>query len=233
MVAGSKGGVGKTTTVLGIVDQQLALGKTILLVETDTSNPDAWRSLQADTALESSVAIEGVKMIRVKLEKSDGWVSLIDAIHENPDRLVVISTAARTNTAVERHGELLHSVLDQLNRQLITLWLINAQLDSLELLKEHMAVFPNSTTHVVRNFFFGEEEGDFELYNGSKVRTTIESGGGHSLNMPVLTKRVADAVFNERMCISQAAKKLPLGHLSALRQWTRATSVEFSKVLAS
>jgi hypothetical protein len=58
----------------------------------------------------------------------------------------------------------------------VTLWVINRQRDSLELLKEYMESLPGSTVHVVRNTYFGDQ-GKFELYNGSKMRKTVEDGG--------------------------------------------------------
>lgn len=51
----------------------------------------------------------------------------------------------------------------------MTLWVINPQRDSLELLKEYMEAVPDGSVHVVRKGYFGGEE-KFELYNDSRMR---------------------------------------------------------------
>ena len=45
MVGGGKGGVGKSTVVFSVVDFLLSKGEKIVLVETDDSNPDTYKSL--------------------------------------------------------------------------------------------------------------------------------------------------------------------------------------------
>ena len=42
-VGGCKGGVGKSMVALALVDYLLQRGEPVLLIETDTSNPDVWR----------------------------------------------------------------------------------------------------------------------------------------------------------------------------------------------
>jgi len=136
----------------------------------------------------------------------------------NPNTVVVINTAARNNDGVSAYGETLSGALTELKRKLITLWVINRQRDSLELLKEYMDAIPNTTIHVIRNGHFGEEN-KFELYNGSKVRFSVEERGGKSLNFPNLSDRVSDDINNKRMSISVALKELPSGNRAELTRW--------------
>jgi CobQ/CobB/MinD/ParA nucleotide binding domain len=218
MVTGSKGGVGKTMTVHVVIHRLRELGKKLLVVETDTSNPDVYRTLERDPEEAPGEAIDGIVMITAKLEGANGWVDLVNAIGDHPERTVVINTAARTNLAVKAYGKTLVGVLPELGRELVAFWVINRQRDSMDLLAEHLEVFGSCTTHVVRNGHAGREE-DFELYNGSKLRSRIEKAGGRSLLLPDLADRVADAIYSESCPISRALVEMPIGNRAELRRW--------------
>ena len=116
------------------------------------------------------------------------------------------------------YGETLNSTLAELKRKLVTLWVINRQRDSLELLKEYMDAIPNAAVHVVRNGHFGEEK-KFELYNGSKLRAAVEERGGQSVTFPDLADRVSDDIYSKRMSIALALKDLPIGNRAELTRW--------------
>jgi hypothetical protein len=110
------------------------------------------------------------------------------------------------------------SGLEELGSKLVALWMINRQRDSLELLKEFMDAVPKADVHVVRNGYFGEES-KFELYNGSKIRETVESRGGKSITFPDLADRVADDIYVKRLSLTAAAKTLPIGNRAELGRW--------------
>lgn len=94
----------------------------------------------------------------MNLDEADGWIQLVNLCDSNPDSVFVVNTAARNNKGVSAYGETLNSTLAELKRKLVTLWVINRQRDSLELLKEYMDAIPNAAVHVVRNGHFGEEK---------------------------------------------------------------------------
>jgi len=191
-------------------------GESVLLIETDTSNPDVWKAYQHN--LDTRV---------INLDDADGWIELVNVCEEHPDSVIVINTAARNNTGVSAYGSTINHSLAELKRTLVTLWVINRHRDSLELLKEFMDAIPNSIIHVVRNAHYGEEK-KFELYNSSKTRTTVEVRGGLSVTFPELADRVIDDINNKRMTISDASKELPIGNRAELSRWRG----EVKKVLA-
>lgn len=218
MVAGSKGGVGKSMLALISIDLLLEQGREILFIETDTSNPDVYRCLERDPEGAPGEAIDGIVMQTIKLEVSNGWVDLVNAIGTHSDRVVVINTAARTNTAVKSFGRTLWKVLPELGRKLVTLWVINRQRDAMDQLEEHLQVFSDCQTHVIRNGYFGDES-QFELYNKSKLRARIERAGGQSLVLPGLADRVADAIYSESFPISRALREMVIGNRAELSRW--------------
>ena len=207
LIGGCKGGVGKSLVAMAAVDYLQELGETVLLIESDTSNPDVWKaySESAETEL-------------VDLDGADGWIQLVDLCDSKPDSTVVISTAARNNDGVRKYAKTLDGTLADLKRKLVTLWVINRQRDSLELLKEYMEAVPSAVIHVIRNLYFGEEK-KFELYNGSNIRTTIEERGGQSLTFPDLADRVSDDLYSQRLSIAKALQELPIGSRAELSRW--------------
>ena len=209
IIGGGKGGVGKSTVSIGTIDTLLARGDTVHLIESDTSNPDVWKMYRDE--IETSL---------IDLDGANGWIELVNVCDTYPDAIVVLNTAARNNHGVKAYGATLNSTLTELQRNLITLWVINRQRDSLELLNDHMAALTCSRIHVLRNGYFGEEQ-KFELYNASKLRTQVEHAGGKSLTFPDLADRVSDDLYSKRLSINAAMQTLPLGNRAELARWRR------------
>ena len=216
IIGGSNGGVGKSMAAMALVDHLQQMGEHVLLVESDTSNPDLWKSHR-----------EQVETILINLDDGDGWIELVNVCDSHPESAVVINTAARNNSGVGKYGAILESTLKELKRKLVTLWVINRQRDSLELLKEFMDAISDGSIHVIRNGYFGDTK-KFELYNSSKLRAQIEERGGKSLTLPDLADRVSDDLYSKRMSISVAMGELPLGNRAELGRWR----AEVGKVLA-
>lgn len=207
LVGGSKGGVGKTMVSMALVDYLSARGDGIAVVECDTANPDIYK------AYKDSIQVE-----LINLDENDGWIQLVNLCEDEPNKDIIINTAARSNEGISAHGRILLHGLDELNRKLVAMWVINRQRDSVELLRRYMEAMPRSTVYVVRNGYFGTEK-QFELYNSSKVRAEVEGAGGASLMFPDLADRVADDLYSKRLSIQVAAKQLPLGNRAELQRW--------------
>lgn len=207
LIGGSKGGVGKSMVSMAMLDYLQEQGESVLLIESDTSNSDVWKTYK-----------DSVEAELVDLDDADGWIQLVNLCDSKPDSIVVINTAARNNQGVSAYGNTLNNTLTELKRDLVTLWVINRQRDSLELLKEYMDAIPDSLVHVLRNGYFGDEK-KFQLYNDSKTRSAVESRGGQSLNFPDLADRVSDDLYSKRLSIAKALKELPLGNRAELSRW--------------
>jgi len=216
---GSKGGVGKSIQSAGLIDTLLARDEKPLLVESDTSNPDVWKMYKDE-----------IKAVTLDLDDADGWIDLVNLCDQHPDHCVIVNTAARNNRGVAAYGATLNSTLAELQRELVTFWVINRQRDSLELLLEYMEALPSSQTHVVRNAYFGEER-KFELYEGSKVRKKVEDAGGLSLTFPDLADRVSDDIYSKRLSISRAMQDLPIGNRAELARWRSSVHAMLGKAI--
>lgn len=208
-ISGDKGGVGKSIVSLSLVDHFHQQDKPLLLIETDTSNPDVWRCYGKTPGIHAELIL---------LDRADGWITAVNLCAAHPDRWVIVNTAAHNNLGVAAYGATLHSALPELERELIALWVINRQRDSLELFRKFLTAFPAAQVHVLRNLHWGTEE-KFELYNASSLRQMIEERGGQSFSFPDLADRVADNLFSDRFTIARALQELPIGNRAELRRW--------------
>jgi hypothetical protein len=215
-VGGSKGGVGKSMLTMALLDYVHAKGMKTVLIECDTSNPDVYKGYKDEVTTEL-----------INLDERDGWIHLVNVCDEHRESTIVVNTAARNNQSVTKFSGTLAGGLEELQRELVSLWVINRQRDSLELLKEFMEAIPEAAVHVVRNGYFGEEK-KFELYNTSRTKEMVESRGGKSVTFPELADRVADDLYTKRLSIAAAGKTLPIGNRMELSRWRG----EVRKVLA-
>jgi hypothetical protein len=218
-VGGSKGGVGKSTIAVALLDYLLERREDVILIESDTSNPDVWKTYHSSTKAEL-----------INLDEADGWIAFVNICDTHPECPIVVNSASRNNVAVNAYGATLNSSVSELKRRLVTFWVINRQRDSLELLKEYLETMTATEVHAVRNLHWGEER-KFELYNGSKLKAQIEDRGGKSLTFPDLADRVADDLNRTRMSIAVGMKELPLGNRAELGRWRTEVSKVFANVV--
>jgi MinD-like ATPase involved in chromosome partitioning or flagellar assembly len=219
LIGGSKGGVGKSIVSMSLIDYFIDKEENILLIETDTSNPDVYKNYH-----------EEINTKLIDLEEADGWIELLNICDSNKDSVIVINTKAANNNAVKKYGENLNSSLEALGRKLIALWVINRQKDSLLLLKDFREALPNAIVHVIRNEYFGDEN-KYQLYNSGKTKIDIENQGGLSLNFPDIADSIADTLYTERLSIKKAIDTLPIGNKAELKRWKNLAKNTFDKII--
>jgi hypothetical protein len=217
MIGGSKGGVGKSFVTLALVDYLRRLDVNVALVETDTSNPDVMKAVHDE-----------IECASCDLDDVSGWMDLVNFCDAHRESVIVVNTAARSQTGVAHYGGTLANALDELARHLVVLWVINRQRDSLELLLKFGATFPRAITHVVRNSYFGASE-KFALYRESNLRKAVEAQG-QSLDFPDLADRVADELRSQRLSIRKASETMHIGERAELLRWRALFSTMFAKV---
>ena len=206
-IGGSKGGVGKSILSMLLADFLTKYkNRKIILVESDTSNPDVGKTFTHN---------DDVEVLSLSLDNADGWIELVNYSEANK-KDIVINSAARSGEAVEKFGGTLIGSLEELQRQLVSFWVINRQRDSIELLKKYMDVVPGEL-HVVRNTFYGEPQ-KFELFNNSKTKIEAEKRGA-TIDLPDLADRVTDDLYSKRLSIAKAMEEMPLGNRAELKRW--------------
>lgn len=207
MIGGGKGGVGKSTVSMALVDALLEKGEQVLLVESDDSNPDTYK------ALKNIVPCEICNM-----DTEEGYIKLGGIIEEKSKDCIVVNTAARATAGLMKHGAIIADVAKEMNRELIMLWPINRQRDSLELLNEFLSNAQGyKAIYAVLNTYFGDAR-KFLRFNESKLKTKVTG----SIEFPELNDLVADKIVDERLALSNADPKLKIAERSALRRYREA-----------
>ena len=228
--SGSKGGTGKSFFCMGLLDyltsdklnengEVLFEGENVLLIETDTDNPDVGKQYASHPK---------VKVESVLLDDASGWIRLVNLANDCEDT-VVVNSAARCTKAVAEYGETLLCSLEEIQREITTFWVINRQRDSLELLKKYMNHMTGNI-HVVRNLVWGPPD-KFELFEKSEIKKFVEERGGVVLDLPEIADRVADDLYCLRLYVEEALKTLPVGNRAELRRWRKLAWKMFSSVL--
>jgi hypothetical protein len=218
-VGGGKGGVGKSLMATATVDFLLAEGRKVHLIETDTSAPDVYKTYK-----------DICESTQVNLTEKEGWMELGNLIGGQPDNTFVVNTAAANHMGVRDFGNILSRVVEGMKRRLIVLWMIDRKRESMELLTHFLESIPGAELHVVRNMYLGTEK-KFELYNSSKLKSSIEGKGGKSLNFSDLADRVTDVMNRERWTIEKAIGELPYGDRMELERWRDECKVMLREVM--
>ena len=219
MVNGSKGGVGKSIFSMAVIHYLGKRGQKVLLIDADTANLDVGKAYG-----------KTIETRYINLDERDGWMDLVNCLAEELDHTVVINTPARSSEGVKLYGALLTESLSEIKRDLVTLWVINSQRDSLQLLKEYMDTVNTGTTHVIRNLYHGPER-KFELYNNSKIRTAVEAQG-KTLNFPEVADRISDQLHSERLTIQRVIETAPVGNRAEVNRWVKECATIFDEVVA-
>jgi hypothetical protein len=157
----------------------------------------------------------------VNLDENEGWLDLLDIVDASKDDEVVVNTAARNNEGVNRYGSMFDEKLNEFGWPFISLFLINQQRDSCEMLTEYMNVVQHGRIHVVRNRFFGLAPSLFELYDTSPLRKAVEERQGLSLYLPQLATRVTNLVQSSRLTLEKARETATLGSRAEIERWRR------------
>ena len=209
MVGGGKGGVGKSTVVFSVVDLLLSKGENVVLVESDDSNPDTYKSLS-----------KLVKSELCNLDTEEGFIKLGGIIEANKDACIVVNTAARATISIIEHGGILSDVVKELGRELVMLWPVNRQRDCIELLKSFLdGTNGYSATYVLLNTYFGVAE-KFSRFQNSKQKDRVTG----TLIFPELNDLVADKIIDNRLALSNAESVLSIAERSALRRYREAAN---------
>ena len=196
-IGGSKGGVGKSILSMLLADFLTQYRKRkIILVESDTSNPDVGKTFTHS---------DDVEVLSLSLDEADGWIELVNYC-EASDKDLVINSAARSGEAIEKFGGTLIGSLDELHRQLVSFWVINRQRDSIELLKKYMDVVPGEL-HVVRNTFYGEPQ-KFELFKSQMALSMLR--GSLKMNSRGLMRKNVSLINLSLKLSLQDLKENPL-----------------------
>jgi hypothetical protein len=196
----------------------------ILLIETDSSNPDVGRLYRRT---------EGVLLNGILLNEDDsGWMRMVDAIAKTPARHVVINSMAASNLGIQRHGSILdNNVLNgRLDVKFSVLWVINRNKDSVILLKDFLSWMKSAAVYPVLNLYFGKEEEFLFFRAAGDIQQMILERGGRSLVFPGLNDLIADRLYTDEINLEDLPLQLGLGMRTGLERWLSEVNGTFDQV---
>ena len=225
-VGGSKGGTGKSMVCMALVDyfRKTFSKDTILLFETDTSNPDVGR-LYMET---KGVITDGI----VLSEEDSGWMQLVDEIDTTKAKHIIINSMAASNTGVQAQGSLLDmNVLEgNIEVDFKALWVMNRNKDSVTLLRDFMENMKSAVVYPVINLYFGKEE-DFTFYRSSEdLHEAVSVRGGRQITFPNLNDLIADKLYTDEINLEALPKQLRLGMRTGLERWLKLVKETFDGI---
>lgn len=240
VIGGGKGGVGKSIGTQAVVDTILYRGETpadpdsVLVVETDTSNPDVSK-VYAKIAKERDVVtrnrVSGAPIVKdIALDDETGFIQVGNLIEglDASTRYVVINSAARATDRFVSYESMLRDVAEQCDMECNMLWFINRQRDSLELLKNWLDAVESTSwkTSVVKNTYFGSAD-KFQRFDNGNLKNRAQQ----MVVFPELNDHVADKLVDGRLGLWNADTKLTLAERSALARFRAAAHVAFQEVV--
>ena len=207
MVGGGKGGVGKSTVAMGLLDALRQDGQEPVYVETDDSNPDVYKAVNDTVPCEICT-----------LDTESGYVRLGDLMESNTDSPIVVNTPARAIPGILEHGGILCDVAKQTERRMVMVWPLNRQRDGLELLKQFVdAGQPYAATYALLNTYFGTVD-KFARYQASKLKDRVTG----TVIFPELNDLVADRLIDQRLPLWADDGKFTLAQRSVLTRYRAA-----------
>jgi hypothetical protein len=224
-VGGGKGGVGKSMISLTLIQyliDKYGESKTINLIETDESNPDVGRVYRGKIPVTNAILDENEK----------GWILMSELIETSTNTLFVINSAARSIMGIRKHGRNFTSVLEsgKVPYSLVTLWPMNRQKDSVNLLEDFLEYVTFGSVYPVRNCYFGEP-GDFTLYAKCLPESQIlKSRISKTLNFPALADIIADDFYTGGKTIPETVDSLGAFAGQSFLSWRNQVYAMFKEI---
>jgi hypothetical protein len=225
-VGGSKGGTGKSMVCIALVDyvRKTFPQDEILLIETDSSNPDVGRLYRKTEGVISSGLLLN--------EEDSGWMQMVDDIYKTSAKHVIVNSMAASNLGIQSHGALLDKNIlnERLDVKFNVFWAMNRQKDSVVLLKDILRWMESATVYPVLNLYFGKEE-EFMFYRAaSDIQQMILDRGGRSLVFPGLNDLIADRLYTDEINLEELPSHLGLGMRTGLERWLSLVKDSFDEV---
>ena len=211
-VTGGKGGIGKSTFTLALVDYMAQQGK-VLLIDCDPVNPDS-------SAAYKDGKDTNVRAIRAKVRAEDtsGQVDasgLIETLNEaNNDEAIttIVDAPAGDSTLLISAGSIITLACEQVSMESIFVWLVdstdrtpvNALNAAWETIKDASKIL------IVKNYRKGT---NFNFFDNSKTIMNINKAKNvQTIDLPKIASRLEEHMRIDRMTWKEIATDTPIGN---------------------
>jgi hypothetical protein len=218
LLHGNKGGVGKSTNA-GCIQHFLPQAKCI---DGDSQNSDFARIIGKEVAL-------------VDLRIKEGWYELMNQL-EGVETDVIVSMPAGCDPIFTKEIKTIKKITENSGLDIVVLWLMNRQRDSIEMLRLSMDSAPVGVQYIaVLNGYFGETE-RFSLWNESKFRQEfLTQRGGKEVYFPPLFDVIADKLSRYAVTYEKVMedKRFTLGDRANILEFLDNVESEMMPVILS
>jgi hypothetical protein len=219
IVGSSKSGIGKSLVTMALIDYLSQIGQDCFLVETDPTCTDVHKSYQH------------IPFLVLNLASKLGEIALIDLCDEHRDKVIIVNATAEGIAGIEKYSQDLIANLTNLNRNVITLWILDRLKSSLKPLERYVHIMNGTIVHVVINNFFGSKT-RFRIYNQSNLKTIIEQTG-QTLILDRLEQSLCDRIFDCNSTIHNAAAGMSLASHLSLTTWRNKCKNIFEEIIVN
>ena len=211
-VTGGKGGIGKSTFTLALVDYMAQQGK-VLLIDADPVNADSSAAYKDDK--EANVSTLRAK---VRAEDSSGQIDasgLIETLNladSGQAETTIVDAPAGDSTLLISAGSIITEACKQVGIESVFVWLVdstdrtpvNALHGAWDAIKDADKII------IVKNYRKGT---NFEFFDNSKTVAGInESANVQTIDVPKIASRLEEHMRIDRMTWHEIATQTPLGN---------------------
>ena len=211
-VTGGKGGIGKSTFTLALVDYMSQQGK-VLLIDTDPVNADS-------SAAYKEGKDTNVRAIRAKVRAEDtsgqvdasGLIETLNIADNDEAITIIVDAPAGDSTLLISAGKIITEACKQVGMESIFVWLVdstdrtpvNALHGALEAIKDANKIL------IVKNYRKGT---NFDFFDNSKTIANInEAKNVQTIDLPKIASRLEEHMRIDRMTWKEIATDTPIGN---------------------
>lgn len=184
-VDGSKGGVGKSIVSSAVIDTALVNGKSVLLIEADTNNPDVGKSYESI-----------VKCLPLCLDTANGLNRFASEINSAEEEIIVVNNPARSN-GLTKYGQEYIEMMPHINCEFTTIWVASGNPDCFEKFLDFNEIFTNIKKVICKNLHY-QDEYPFSGWNSSQTRTELLEAGIEEISFPAIATRLSSYMRTNR-----------------------------------
>ncbi len=211
-VTGGKGGIGKSTFSLAIVDYK-AQHEKVLLIDTEPINADS-------SAAYKDGKEANVRAIRARIRSEDssgqidasGLIETLNTADKDETSVIVVDAPAGDSTLLISAGTLITEACRLSSMQSVIVWLVdstdrtpvNALNSAWEAIKDADKIL------LVKNYRKGT---NFDFFDNSKTMSVINTAKNvQTIDLPKIASRIEEHIRIDRMTWKEIATNTPIGN---------------------
>lgn len=228
MVSGDKGGVGKSTVAVNLIEWLLGFEDRINLIDTDLTNPDVYAIYRKESRINTLSPEE------IDIDETDagGWIQAAKFASRNPETLVM-NMKAGSKLSLEKYRDNVAGMYEAINRPLVLIWVLNIQRQSVVLLLDALENMPKlHSVIVVKNLKNGFEN-EFFLWDEKKeTNETLVNANITEILFPRVHASISIKVIDEKHRINDLLNDTSYDQIDKanLKKWHEQSSRSFNNV---